>query len=416
MKGRGAAWTMLAAAAWLASCSSNPDRAPALAEAYIGPAKLQLREELVARAEVVAQLEHGERVEIIGRRRRFLKVRTSGGAEGWLDSRQLLSEKEMEALRALDARAGDGSPQGAATVFEPLNVHTAPNRQAPSFYQLTPDTKAEVITHQRAPRVPFEPPAFLQDLSRPAAAARKPKRPKKEPANAPPPRAAAPALPEDWRALSGIPDSPPPAPPKPAAAAPAPALEWWTLVRAGEGRTGWVLTSLLYLSIPEEVAQYAERARIMSYYRLGEVTARSGEKKPIWLWTTLADRNVDHHFDGMRVFTWSARRQRYETAYIERNLKGWLPLALQSGGGAVTGWTVLLENKQGELQQVSYSWDGNRARVTGRAPGESPAPWYTAASAAAPEGNGNGEGPPAAETTRERLAEFLRSLVARFSR
>jgi hypothetical protein len=416
MKARGAALAMLAAAAWLASCSSNPDRAPALAEAYIGPAKLQLRAELVARAEAVAQLEHGDRVEIIGRRRRFLKVRTSGGAEGWLDSRQLLSEREMEALRELDARAGAGSPQGAATVFEPLNVHTAPNRQAPSFYQLTPDMKADVITHQRAPRVPFEPPAFLQDLNRPAAAAaRKPKRPQSEPQDAPPPRALAPALPEDWRALSGVPDSPPPAPPKPAVAESAPALEWWTLVRAGNGRTGWVLTSLLYLSIPEEVAQYAERARITSYYRLGEVTARSGEEKTIWLWTTLANRNADHHFDGMRVFTWSTRRQRYETAYIERNLKGWLPLTPQTGGGAVTGWTVLLESKQGELQQVSYSWDGSRTRVTGRAPGELQPPWYTPPGVTAPEGDGI-DAAPATETTRERLAEFLRSLRARFSR
>lgn len=416
MTARGAAWTMLAAAAWLAGCGSNPDRAPVLAEAYIGPAKLQLREELVARAGVVAQLEHGDRVEIIGRRRRFLKVRTRGGAEGWLDSRQLLSEREMAALRELDARAGAGSPQGAATVFEPVNVHTAPNRQAPSFYQLTPEMKAQVITHQRAPRVPFEPPAFLQDLSRPAAAApRKPNRPKKESANAPPPRAPAPGLPEDWRALSGIADSPGPAQPKPAAAVAAPPLEWWTLVRAGEGRTGWVLTSLLYLSIPEEVAQYAERARITSYYRLGEVTSRSGESKPIWLWTTLANRNADHHFDGMRVFTWSTRRQRYETAYIDRNLKGWLPLTLNTDGGAVTGWSVLLENKQGELQQVSYSWDGNRARVTGRAPGGLPPPWYTAPGAAAPEGDGSGEAP-AAATMRERLSEFVRSLGARFSR
>lgn len=416
MKARGAAWVMLAAAAWLAGCASNPDRAPALAQAYVGPAKLQLREELVARAEVVAQLEHGDRVEIIGRRRRFLKVRTSNGAEGWLDSRQLLSEHEMEGLRALAARAAGESPQGAATVFEPLNVHTAPNRQAPSFYQLTPAMKAEVITHQRAPRVPFAAPAFLQELAGPAANATRPvKRAKKKAANASPPRAAPPALPEDWLALSGYPDGPPPAPPKPAVVPTAPSLEWWTLVRAGDGHTGWVLTSLLYLSIPEEVAQYAERARITSYYPLGEVTTRAGEKRTIWLWTTLANRNADHHFDGMRLFTWNTRRQRYETAYIERNVKGWLPLRLKTESGAVTGWTVLLESRQGELQQVAYSWDGNRARVTGRTPGELPPPWYTPPGETAPEADGMDAGP-ATATARERLLEFVRSLRARFSR
>lgn len=415
MSGRGAAWAMLAAAAWLGSCSPAPDRAPALAEAYAGPAKLQLRGELVARAPVVAQLEHGERVEIIGRRRRFLKVRTKDGAEGWLDSRQLLSETEMQALRALAARAETESGQGAATVFEPLNVHTAPNRQAPSFYQLTPGMKAAVITHLRAPRVPFEAPAFLRELSRPAAPApRKPKRARDEPANGLPPRPAPPSPPEGWLALSGFPDGPPAPPPKPEPVPVAPPLEWWTLVRAAGGRTGWVLTSLLYLSVPEAVAQYAERARITSYHPAGQVTTRSGESKTAWLWTTLANLDADHHFDNMRLFTWNTRRQRYETAYIERNLKGWLPLTLETKADRVTGWKVLLENRSGELQQVSYSWDGSRVRVTGRAPGEMPAPWYIPSSATAEAAEP--EAPPAPHTPGERALEFLRSLRARFSR
>lgn len=415
MSGRGAAWAMLAAAAWLGGCSSAPDRAPVLAEAYAGPAKLQLRAELVARAPVAAELAHGERVEIIGRRRRFLKVRTSSGAEGWLDSRQLLSAAEMQALSALAARAATEDDQGAATVFDPLNVHTAPNRQAPSFFQLTPGMKAAVITHQRAPRAPFPEPAFLRELNRPAAAVpRKPKKALKTGGAGLPPRPAPPAPPEGWLALSGFPDGPPAPPPKPEPAPAAPPLEWWTLVRAADGRTGWVLTSLLYLAIPEAVAQYAERARITSYYPVGQVTTRSGETRTSWLWTTLANREVDHHYDSLRLFTWNTRRQRYETAYIERNLKGWLPLTLEGEADKVTGWKALLENRSGALQQVSYSWDGNRVRITGRGHGELPAPWYVppsaAAEAAAPER------PPAPQSARERALELLRSLRARFSR
>ncbi|HRJ21575.1 MAG TPA: SH3 domain-containing protein, partial [Bryobacteraceae bacterium] len=156
--------TLLAAAATLllGACSSQPDRAPSLGEAFVGPARLQLRAALVSGAETVAQLEHGDRVEIVGRRRRFLRVRTNDGAEGWLDSSQLLGPHEMDELRQLAARAAQQPSQGSATVFDLLNVHTAPNRQAPSFFQLTPDVRAAVITHQRAPRVPFDPPRFLQ--------------------------------------------------------------------------------------------------------------------------------------------------------------------------------------------------------------------------------------------------------------
>lgn len=409
----GAAAMVVWAAAWLAGCASQPDRAPALAEGYVGPAKLQLREELVARAEVVAQLEHGERVEIIGRRRRFLKVRTAEGAEGWMDGAQILSEKEMGELRALAERAAREPSQGTANSFDALNVHTAPNRQAPSFFQLSPEDEVAVVTHQRAARAPFVAPAFLRDLQRPAAPVKRAKKKKKEPEVPPPPAGAPPGVPEKWLEMSGrreaaVAPAPAPEPVKPEAP-----LEWWTLVRARDGRAGWVLTSLLYLAIPEEVAQYAERARITSYYPLGQVAARSGELKNVWLWTTLAVRGVDHHFDSLRVFTWSTRRQRYETAYIERNIKGWLPVRLAGEGVAISGWEALIENREGKLQKVSYLWDGSRVRVTGREAAELPAAWYQE------PGQGGEEGvaiPEEGATPAGRLAEMLKALRERFSR
>lgn len=406
-------WGPAAALLLLAGCASTPDRAPSLGEAYAGPATLQVREALLAGAEMTATLEHGDRVEIIGRRRRFLKVRTSEGAEGWVDSAQLLGTAEMETLRALAARAAEEPSQGAATVFDLLNVHTAPNRQAPSFFQMKPGMHAAVITHQRAPRVPFPPPSFLTEIFRPAPPSppRKPKKPKTKPENELPPPGPPPAVPEDWLNISGRPEGPPAPTTQPVPAPVAPPLEWWTLIRADDGRTGWVLTSLLYLDIPEEVAQYAERARITSYHPLGQVTARSGAQKKIWLWTTLATRNVDHHYDNLRVFTWSTRRQRYETAYIERNIKGWLPVAVLSGEGGVTGWETLMENRAGQLERVTYQWDGNRVRIAQRRPGELPAPWYVKAEHAADDGDSE-----VPETSGGRFAEFLRSLRERFSR
>lgn len=398
---------LLACLLLLGACSSAPDRAPALATGYIGPAQMQLREALVARAEVVAQLEHGEKIEIIGRRRRFLKVRTASGAEGWMDAQQVLSEREMEALRDLAERAADVPSQGIATVFDTLNVHTAPNRQAPSFFQLTSDSKAAVITHQRVPRIPFTEPAFLEELQRPTPVARKKK--KKTTQVPPPPTGPAPALPANWKELSGVVEAPPAPPPPPPAP---PALEWWTLVRAENGRTGWVLTSMLYLAIPDEVAQYAERARITSYYPLGQVMSQAGEPKTIWLWTTLATRGVDHHFDNLRVFTYNARRDRYETAYIERNLKGWLPITLQQENGRVTGWEGVFEAKDGRIQRISYRWDGTRARIGERRPGEIPPIWYhvpalgeSAPRVSIPESN---------ESSGGRLQQMLKTLRERF--
>lgn len=48
-------------------------------------------------------------------------------------------------------------------------------------------------------------------------------------------------------------------------------MEDWTLVRTKTGDPGWVLTRNLLISVPDEVAQYAEGKRITSYFELGTV-------------------------------------------------------------------------------------------------------------------------------------------------
>ena len=64
----------------LAACQSRDRRTPALGEVYAGPATLLLRKDIPLQAPVVATARHGDRLEIIQHRRRFMKVRTAGGA------------------------------------------------------------------------------------------------------------------------------------------------------------------------------------------------------------------------------------------------------------------------------------------------------------------------------------------------
>lgn len=370
------AWCAAAALLFAAGCKTSPERAPVLAEAFAGPASLPLREELVARAATVAKVAHGEKLEIIGRRRRFVKVRTPAGAEGWVDSRQLLSTADMDKLRTLAKAAAEAPSQGAATTFEPLNAHTAPNRQAPSFFQVSPENRVQVVAHQLAPRAAFTAPSFLDELAArtPKAAAKRPRK-KREPAAPPPPAGPAPGVPKDWVAISGYADGPPAPPAK--EPPPPPPMDWWTLVKTNDGHAGWALARSLYMSIPDEVAQYAERARITSYFPLGEVESKTKGRKHFWLWTTLRGSGDDRQFDQLRVFTWNTRRERYETAWIERDLEGWLPLTLKySSGGAVTGWSVVVREKDGQIVRREYAWSGGRARIAGRSAGEKPKPWY----------------------------------------
>ena len=133
----------------------------------------------------------------------------------------------------------------------------------------------------------------------------------------------------------------------------------WTLIRTENGQSGWVLTSGLYLAIPDEVAQYAEGHRITSYFSIGKI--QDGDvQKDIWLWTTSDELGEDHDFDGYRVFTWSLRHHRYETAYIQRRERGFFPVLAKTGE-----FSVCLERDDGSRVRKQYVMMGNAVRPAG---------------------------------------------------
>ena len=312
----------------LAGCSSGPPRGPVIGEAYVGPAVLKIRSDIPLQSSTVATVKHGDRLEILQTRRRFLRVRTPAGAEGWTDERHLLSTADMAALRELSERAAAMPVQGQATTYSELNVHTQPARQSPSFVQVKEKEKMDVLTHVATPRADApRKPLIAPSPKKAKAATRKPAR--KEAKYPPPPMPKPPAPPPDWLDLSKTdqPDEAAPAEEEIDEKTPAPVDEW-SLIRTASGQSGWVLTRRLVMAIPDEVAQYAEGHRIVSYFPLGEV--RDGdEKKTTWLWTTIGEGTEPYDFDSFRVFVWSQRRHHYETAYIERNLKGYAPVLLQ---------------------------------------------------------------------------------------
>ena len=104
-------------------------------------------------------------------------------------------------------------------------------------------------------------------------------------------------------------------------------LEDWSLVRTKDKKVGWVLSRNLYMSIPDDVAQYAEGQRISSYFDLGLVVDDVKGNKHNWLWTTASQAQpFDFEF---RIFYWNRRRHRYETAYRQRDLVGYFPVEVE---------------------------------------------------------------------------------------
>jgi hypothetical protein len=283
----------LAAALLLAGCGSG-GREPVIGEGFVAPATLNLRQELGPRQPSVATVRHGERLEILERRRRFVRVRAGSGAAGWIDGDLLFGPEQMEGLRALGRWAATLPSQGQATVLDTLNVHTEPSRESPSFQQFREGEHAAVVAHRLV-----------------VSSAR---------------------------------------------------TEDWSLVRLPSGEAGWVLTRMLFMSIPDEVAQYAEGHRIMSYFSLGEV--QDGDQvKQNWLWTTLSAGGQPYEFDAVRVFVWSRSRSRYETVFVERKLKGYYPVEVVQRPGTGPSFSIIVEEKDGSRVRRTYAFQGYHVRL-----------------------------------------------------
>jgi hypothetical protein len=338
---------------------------------------LKIRSDIPLQSRTVATVRHGERLEILQTKRRFLRVRTPGRAEGWTDDRQLLAASDMKALRELTVHAAKMPSLGVATTYAPLNIHTQPAVSSPSFLQLKENERFDVLQsvvfpRSDAARAPLIPPTPKK--------AKAPPKESKKPKVPPPPMPKPPPLPADWLELSKTEREEAAAEAgegEPVKAAPR--LDGWSLVRSTGGQAGWVLTRLVSMAIPDEVAQYAEGKRIVSYFSLGDIED-GDEKKKIWLWATTGDSKAAWDFDSFRVFVWSVRRHRYETAYIERNLKGYSPILrkavdVQTKGQPVKyeGFSVCTERKDGQRARREFALLGVTVRFAGEQTCESPA-------------------------------------------
>lgn len=408
----------------LAGCGSETERQAPGGEAFVGPMTLSLRAELNPRAPTAATVKHGDRVIILQRRRRFAKVRAPNGAEGWVDSRQLMRPDQVDELRSLWKYAASLPSMGAASVWDKLNIHTQPSRLSPSFDQIPEQGRVDVLWQVVVPKSAYTD-RGIDPPEQPRKASKQKERPKKEakqPKVEPPPAPPAPKPPDNWLDLSRT------APPEELAAEPQAdpepepppvQLEDWTLVRTKEGKAGWVVTRSLTLAIPDEVAQYAEGQRITSYFSLGDVPD-GGQIRHHWLWTTISGKLKDYQFDSFRVFIWNTRRHRYETAYIERNVTGYFPVEVKPvefAEGKQTihapGFTLLLAAKDGSLARKTYAFQGYRVRLLAKEPGQRTDPLAGLQANQAPTGTAAPPPPPEAgfvRRLRDRIDSWQRRL------
>jgi hypothetical protein len=97
---------------------------------------------------------------------------------------------------------------------------------------------------------------------------------------------------------------------------------------------GWVLARFIEFDMPGPVQDNASSAdfHVMAWFVLDRVPDGSGGEAPQYLVAgSRGGEGQPCDFTMLRVYTWSVARKRYETAYIESDLCGRLPILVSRG-------------------------------------------------------------------------------------
>src|SRR5215813_191824 len=221
--------------------------------AYVSAPQAFLRDQVSTVFNKTGTVKNGEQLEVLGRDRRFVRVRTSAGVEGWVEQRYLVTKRTYDAFQKLAAQEQSDSVQATGITRNFTNIHLDPDREAEHLYQLEQGAKLSILKRATSEKV-------LPGAARPAQA-------------------------------------------KTGTQAPTPMEDWW-LVRDAQGHTGWVLARLIDIDVPLEIAQYAEGQRIVACFPLVEVT---DQDKKVAEYLAVLTENKDgmpFDFNAIRVFTW----------------------------------------------------------------------------------------------------------------
>jgi len=387
---------LLAAMLSLAACKHGPISTGEYV--YVAGQQVGLRDRVATVYNKVGTAKNGERLEVLERVKRFVRVRTPRGEEGWVEQRNLADPDVYEGFQNLVADNKNSPVQGKGKTRADLNMHLTPARDADTLYQLANAEQVEILTRATAERLTTQEIAAKQQAGNREAMyqrqveeakkkadreAEKSKKSKKSATVDLPQPTVAP--PQGWNQKT---------PPelleseaqKTAKAAknkgkdasapqPKPYDDWW-LVRSKEGKVGWVLARMIDLDIPLEIAQYAEGQRIMGAYILS--TARDDEKGDVAQYLVVFNEAKDGtpwDFNQLRVFSWNTRKHRYETAYREHNLVGYFPVKTghEDFGkeGTLPTFVVRKKNEDGSITERKYRMIGPIVREV-KAEGEQP--------------------------------------------
>lgn len=283
---------------------------------YVIAKETFLRDRVAAVSNRVGNVSNGQRLQVLERGRRFLKVKTDKGEIGWIEEHGVIDQDVYQQFADLQKQHANDPVIATATLRDDLYLHVKPGRQTDRFYLLPESDKLQMLVRASVPKV--TPPQATPPKPKPPVANSAAKTDTKADAKTTAPAAVKP----------GVAPAPAP-PPEP------PALEDWWLVRDSQGRVGWMLSRRLDVDVPDAIAGYAEGQRIVGAYLLNKVNdpESSLPDKQVPQFVTVLSPYKDglpYDFEQVRIFTWNVRKHRYETAYRMRNLQGYLPVQVST--------------------------------------------------------------------------------------
>ena len=315
----------------LAYWKLHPHTPKTVAIGYVGDRDITLWNTVAQVRQPVAELHYGDRVEVVSEEGASAQVRTASGTTGWLlDTRELMDSDLWAQSASLLSQARGMPVQARGHAKTVSNLRITPGRDGKRIYQLP--RGAQVVVLKRA--VADAPQSTDENSADEKSAAADAQEPKKE----------------DWllvlrdEGLSSTAESAPIAEKSattttrasgnpvssgslgaqsgsPAAGTPAPIA-------------GWVLARFIEPDLPGPVKDYASSAdlHVVASFVLNRVPDGSGGEAPQYL--VAGSRSGEGQacdFTLLRVYTWSTARMRYETAYIESDLCGRLPIRVSQG-------------------------------------------------------------------------------------
>jgi hypothetical protein len=285
---------------------------------YVWTRQMYLRDRVAAVSNRVAEVSNGQELQVLEHGKRFLRVKTEKNEIGWIPDRAVIDDKAHDAFVRLASQHKGDPVVATGTLRDEMYLHVSPGRDTDRFYLLPGSAKVQMLVRASVTKNPAPSPAAAAPRAQSADSSVATRVSVERPPA---------TIPSTKQGTPTEPDTPPVV------------MEDWWLVRDGQGRAGWVLGNRVDVDVPDDVAQYAEGQRIVGAYVIAKVhdqEANTPNHEVSEYVTALAPpkSGLPFDFDQIRVFTWSMKHHRYETAFRMHPIQGYLPVRVTPGSAA----------------------------------------------------------------------------------